>query len=176
MKAIKKFNKLARKYTLNKGNIHTFSLHNLYDGQLPIFIFISQSRHNMNGRSQMQGGKNRICRKRDECKPVLLRLSLAGNLEKPLMSLYGTECGLMEGAWLWTVEKVVNKCDVLMPQHFIKPRLIDSLSNFNFDNIDRFSLTISIRVNMDNLCKSFGLEINFVFFNSLSKNFLKNHW
>jgi hypothetical protein len=28
---------------------------------------------------------------RDKCKPVLLRLSLAGNLEKPLMSLYGTE-------------------------------------------------------------------------------------
>jgi hypothetical protein len=24
---------------------------------------------------------------RDKCKPVLLRLSLAGNLEKPLMSL-----------------------------------------------------------------------------------------
>jgi hypothetical protein len=41
----------------------------------------------------MQGGKNRIFRKRNECKPVLLRLSLAGNLEKPLMSLYGTECG-----------------------------------------------------------------------------------
>jgi hypothetical protein len=28
---------------------------------------------------------------RDECEPVFLRLSLAGNLEKPLMSLYGTE-------------------------------------------------------------------------------------
>jgi hypothetical protein len=28
---------------------------------------------------------------RDKCKPVLLRLSLAGNLEKPLRSLYGTE-------------------------------------------------------------------------------------
>jgi hypothetical protein len=28
---------------------------------------------------------------RDKCKPVLLRLSLAGNLEKPLMSLYGTK-------------------------------------------------------------------------------------
>ena len=28
---------------------------------------------------------------RDECKPVLLRLSLAGKLDKPLMSLYGTE-------------------------------------------------------------------------------------
>ncbi len=30
---------------------------------------------------------------RDKCKPVLLRLSLAGNLEKPLMSLYGTRAG-----------------------------------------------------------------------------------
>jgi hypothetical protein len=28
---------------------------------------------------------------RDKCKPVLLRLSLAGNLEKTLMPLYGTE-------------------------------------------------------------------------------------
>ncbi len=27
----------------------------------------------------------------DQCKPVLLRLSLAGNLKKPLMSLYVTE-------------------------------------------------------------------------------------
>jgi hypothetical protein len=27
----------------------------------------------------------------DQCKLVLLRLSLAGYLEKPLMSLYGTE-------------------------------------------------------------------------------------
>jgi hypothetical protein len=29
--------------------------------------------------------------KRDQCKPVLLRLSLAGNLVKPFISLYGTE-------------------------------------------------------------------------------------
>ncbi len=28
---------------------------------------------------------------RDLCNPFLLRLSLAGNLEKPLMPLYGTE-------------------------------------------------------------------------------------
>jgi hypothetical protein len=45
----------------------------------------------MNGRSQMQGGKKLDFAERDKCKPVLLRLSLAGNLEKPLMSLYGTE-------------------------------------------------------------------------------------
>jgi hypothetical protein len=36
---------------------------------------------------------------RDKYKPVLLRLSMAGNLEKPLVSLYGIEwrdggCGL----------------------------------------------------------------------------------
>jgi hypothetical protein len=43
----------------------------------------------MNGRIQMQGGKNWILLK---YKPVLLGLSLvAGNLVKPLMSLYGTE-------------------------------------------------------------------------------------
>jgi hypothetical protein len=45
----------------------------------------------MNGRSQMQGGKNSIFAERDKYKPVPVRLSLAGNLEKPLMSLYGTE-------------------------------------------------------------------------------------
>jgi hypothetical protein len=45
----------------------------------------------MNGRSQMQGGKKLDFVERDECKPVLLRLSLAGNLEKPLLSLYRTE-------------------------------------------------------------------------------------
>jgi hypothetical protein len=36
---------------------------------------------------------------RDKCKPALLRLSMAGNLEKPPMSLYGPKlrehgCGL----------------------------------------------------------------------------------
>jgi hypothetical protein len=39
----------------------------------------------------MQEGKNWIFAERDECKPVLLRLSLAGNLEQPLLSQYGTE-------------------------------------------------------------------------------------
>jgi hypothetical protein len=43
----------------------------------------------MNGRFQMQGGKNCIFPK--ECKPLLLGLSLAGNLVKPLFSLYWTE-------------------------------------------------------------------------------------
>jgi hypothetical protein len=37
------------------------------------------------------GGKNWILPKRDQCKSVLLRLSLAGNLKKPLVSLYETE-------------------------------------------------------------------------------------
>jgi hypothetical protein len=49
-----------------------------------------QRRYDMNGRSQMQGGKKWIS-EIDKFKPVLLRLSLAGNLEKPLMPLYGTE-------------------------------------------------------------------------------------
>ncbi len=39
----------------------------------------------------MQGGKKLDFSERDECKPVLLGLSLAGNLVKPLKSLYGTE-------------------------------------------------------------------------------------
>ncbi len=46
-----------------------------------------QRPYDMNGRFQMQEGFT----ERDECKPVLLRLSLAGNLVKPLMSLYETE-------------------------------------------------------------------------------------
>jgi hypothetical protein len=44
----------------------------------------------MNGRSQMQGGKNWILSKKINVN-VLLTLSLAENLEKPLMSLNGTE-------------------------------------------------------------------------------------
>ncbi len=48
-------------------------------------------RYDMNVRSQMQGGKNWIMRPRYHCKPALLRLSLAGNLKKPLFSLYETE-------------------------------------------------------------------------------------
>jgi hypothetical protein len=47
----------------------------------------------MNERSQIKGGKNGIFAERDKCKPVLLRLSLAGNLEKPLMSLNGPNGG-----------------------------------------------------------------------------------
>jgi hypothetical protein len=46
----------------------------------------------------MKGGKKLA--ERDKCKPVLLRLSLAVHLEKPHMSLYGTEwreCGF--GLW-----------------------------------------------------------------------------
>jgi hypothetical protein len=39
----------------------------------------------------MQGGKNWILPKEIKAQPVLLRLSLAENLEKPFMSLYGTE-------------------------------------------------------------------------------------
>jgi hypothetical protein len=48
--------------------------------------------YDMNGRFQMQGGKTGICQNTvDQYRPVLLGLSLAGNLVKPLMSLYGTE-------------------------------------------------------------------------------------
>jgi hypothetical protein len=53
--------------------------------------FIAQRRYNMNRRSQMQGGKKRDFARKDTCKLVLLRFSLAGNLENPLMSLYGSE-------------------------------------------------------------------------------------
>jgi hypothetical protein len=47
----------------------------------------------MNGLFQMQGGKKLDFTEIDQCKPVLLGLSLAGNLAKPFLSLYGTEWG-----------------------------------------------------------------------------------
>jgi hypothetical protein len=47
----------------------------------------------MNGIFQMQGGKKLDFAEIDQfqCKPVLLGLSFAGYLVKPLLSLYGTE-------------------------------------------------------------------------------------
>ena len=41
-----------------------------------------------NGRFQMQGGENWIFTEINQGKPILLGLSLAGNLVKPLLSLY----------------------------------------------------------------------------------------
>jgi hypothetical protein len=54
-------------------------------------VHSEQRRYDMNGRFQMQGGKKQDFAEIDQCKHVLLGLSLAGNLVKPLMSLYGTE-------------------------------------------------------------------------------------
>jgi hypothetical protein len=45
-----------------------------------------------------------IWAQREKSKPVVLRLSLAGNLEKPLMSLYGTEWR-ERGYELWSPSK-----------------------------------------------------------------------
>jgi hypothetical protein len=56
---------------------------------VPLRIWI-QRRYGMNRRSQMQGVKLDFA-ERDKCKPVLLRLLWAVHLEKPRMSLYGTE-------------------------------------------------------------------------------------
>jgi hypothetical protein len=44
---------------------------------------LMQRLNDMNGRSQIQG-----VAVRDKCRQVFLRLSLAGNLEKPLKSLW----------------------------------------------------------------------------------------
>ncbi len=45
---------------------------------------------------------------RDKCKPFLLLLSLAGNLEKPLCP--SAVWDRMEGAWLWTLHcKIIRK-------------------------------------------------------------------
>jgi hypothetical protein len=53
-----------------------------------------QRQYDMNRRSQMQGGKKLDSAEREKCKPVLLSLSLAGNLENHLWDR-------MEGAWLY---------------------------------------------------------------------------
>ena len=63
---------------------------------MAIFVIIYKNRkelrrYDMNGRFKMQGGKKLDFAEIDQCKPVLLGLSLAGNLVKPLLSLYGTE-------------------------------------------------------------------------------------
>jgi hypothetical protein len=58
----------------------------------------------------MQGGKKLDFAEIDKCKPVLLRLLLAGNLEKPLMSLYGTRRGSV--AMDSEVPDVNGECDV----------------------------------------------------------------
>jgi hypothetical protein len=51
----------------------------------------------MNGRCQMQRGKKLDFAEKDKCKPVLLRLSLAGNLENHLCPSIGPngECVAM---------------------------------------------------------------------------------
>jgi hypothetical protein len=50
-------------------------------------------RHDMNGRSQIWGGKKGIFAERDKCKPVLLRRSLAGNLGNHLCPSKGPNGG-----------------------------------------------------------------------------------
>jgi hypothetical protein len=59
-----------------------------------LLFMMKRYRYDMNKRSQMLGGKNWILPKerKRKCKPVLLRLSLAGNLENrlcPFMRLNG---------------------------------------------------------------------------------------
>jgi hypothetical protein len=65
-------------------------MHNFIFTYIAIYMndmYDERVRHELKCREVKTG----FCRKRDKCKPVLLRLSLAGNLEKPLVSLYGTE-------------------------------------------------------------------------------------
>ncbi len=47
----------------------------------------------MNGRSQIQGGKNLILMKEINADQFLLRLSLARNLKKPVISSMGPKGG-----------------------------------------------------------------------------------
>jgi hypothetical protein len=56
----------------------------------------------MNGKFQMQGCKNWIFPKEMNANRFfLLGLSLAGNLVKPLLSLYGS-VAMALGYWLWS--------------------------------------------------------------------------
>jgi hypothetical protein len=50
----------------------------------------NRRRYDKNGDFKTQGGKMDFA-EIDQCEPVLLGLSLARNLVKPLLSLYGTE-------------------------------------------------------------------------------------
>ena len=52
----------------------------------------------MNMRCQMQGGKNWILSKENKCKPLLLRLSLARNLENRLCPSMGPNGGSVVSA------------------------------------------------------------------------------
>ena len=59
----------------------------------------SLRRYDMNGRSQMQGGKKMDFVESDKCKPVLMRLLLAW---KPYVLVWD----LIKGAWQWILEQV----------------------------------------------------------------------
>ncbi len=62
----------------------------------------------MNGKFQMQGGKNWIFPK-DDCKPVLQGLSLAGNLVKSLLFLYGTDWRERGYGLSWIMPLTINE-------------------------------------------------------------------
>ncbi len=96
----------------------------------------------------------------DQCKPVLLGLSLAGNLVKPLLSLYGTEWRERGyGLWMDGVDKLQLKTWPMgqffsLPQTYFYSFLVlwafvhvilgnpETLYNLNFictkENIHRF--------------------------------------
>jgi hypothetical protein len=66
---------------------------------------------------------------RDKCKPVLLGLSLAGNLVKPLLSLYGTEWrergyGLgrfqIQGGENWILPQKINANRFFWDSHWLE--------------------------------------------------------
>jgi hypothetical protein len=95
----------------------------------------------MNGRLKMQGGKNWIFPKEMIANPVLLGLSLAGNLFKPLLSFYGTEWrergyGLgrlkMQGRKNWILPKEMNANRFFWDSHWL-----EILSNHYFSLWDR---------------------------------------
>ncbi len=99
-----------------------------YNACQPEVVRHDLRRYDMNRRSQMKGGITGFCW-RYKCKPVLLRLSLAGNLEKPLMSLYGTEWrergyGLwwiqIQGGQNWILLKEMNANRFFWDSHWLE--------------------------------------------------------
>ncbi len=81
---------------------------------------------------------------RDECKPVLLELSLARNLVKRLISLYGTECREFCSAWIPLPERTTTPAQAVFGSALILPdRFLDFAELPSDEFPTQFSLTLS---------------------------------
>jgi hypothetical protein len=81
---------------------------------------------------------------RDECKPVLLELSLARNLVKRLISLYGTECREFCSAWIPLPERTTTPAQAVFGSALILPdRFLDFAELPSDEFLTQFSHTLS---------------------------------